>query len=218
MKKFNFLLMIVLLFSSACNSARTETRANTSTSAETNTQGELNMTVSVDTPKILVAYFSCTGNTRAVATHITNALNTHTVIATLHEITPQVPYTTADLNWRNNASRSSRENADPSSRPAISGVVQNMESYDIVFLGYPSWWGEAPKIIYTFMESYNFSGKTIVPFCTSSTSPLGTSATNLHRFSSASTKWLTGLRFNTNPSRSSIVTWLNGLDLDITAE
>ena len=178
----------------------------------------------VSTPKILVAYFSCTGNTRAVATHIADALNTppqqsfqQTVIANLHEIKPEVPYTTADLNWRNNASRSSRENADPSSRPAISGLVQNMESYDMVFLGYPSWWGQAPRIIYTFMESYDFSGKTIVPFCTSSSSPLGTSATNLHRLSSASTIWHTGMRFTTNPSRASIVAWLDGLELDIAA-
>ena len=218
MKRTCFLIIIVLLLSSACNSARTETRTNTSTTAETSTQEELNMAITADTPKILVTYFSCTGNTRAVAMHITDVLNTQTITANLHEIRPQVPYTTEDLNWRNNSSRSSRENADPSSRPAISGLVSNMENYDIVFLGYPIWWGQAPKIIYTFMESYDFSVKTIVPFCTSGTSPLGNSATNLHRFGSGSTTWLTGLRFAADASRSSIVTWLNGLDLDITAE
>ena len=176
------------------------------------------MTSSADTHKILVTFFSCTGNTRAIATHITDALNTHSDIANLHEIKPVVPYTSEDLNWRDNKSRSSIENADPSSRPAILGNILNMENYDIIFLGYPSWWGQAPKIIYSFMESYDFSNKTIVPFCTSGSSPIGSSATNLHRLSSASTTWLPGFRFAANASRSSIVTWLNGLNLGLTAE
>jgi len=163
--------------------------------------------------KILVAYFSCTGNTRNVARHIADSLR-----ADIHEIQPQVPYTSDDLNWRNNSSRSSRENADPSSRPAISGRVENMRQYDIVFLGYPSWWGQAPKIIYTFMESYDFSGKTIVPFITSGSSPIGTSATNLHRLASSNTIWQSGIRFAANASRSSVVTWINGLRLGISAK
>jgi flavodoxin len=175
------------------------------------------MISSADKSKILVAYFSCTGNTRAVAMHITDALNTHSDIANLHEIKPVVPYTPEDLNWRDNKSRSSLENADLSSRPAILGNILNIENYDIIFLGYPSWWGQAPKIIYTFIESYDFSGKTIIPFCTSGSSPIGSSATNLQRHSSTNTTWLSGIRFSANTSRSSIVTWLNRLDLDFNA-
>ena len=172
----------------------------------------MNLQAQNNDKKILVAYFSCTGNTRAVALHITNALT-----ADSFEIQPAVPYTSDDLNWRNSSSRASRENSDPSSRPGISGAVGNMEQYDIIFLGYPIWWGQAPKIIYTFMESYNFSGKTIVPFCTSGSSPIGSSAANLQRLTSSNTTWLSGARFAANASRSSIVTWINGLNLNISA-
>jgi len=214
MKKLIPILIITLLFSSACNSSRTETKAITPTI----TQEELNMTNSTDTPKILVAYFSCTGNTLAVATHIADELNTKTIITDLHEIKPETLYTSKDLNWRDNTSRASKENADSSSRPSISGSVQNMENYDIVFLGYPIWWGQAPKIIYTFMESYDFSGKTIVPFCTSGSSGIGSSAVNLHKLCSANTVWLPGFRFAANASRSSVKTWLDGLGLDINAK
>jgi len=208
MKKPIFALILILLFLSACNSSRTEVKTTESTTS----QGELNMKNSTDTPKVLVAYFSCTGNTRAVASHIADELNTKTVIANLHEIKPEVPYTSNDLNWRDNSSRASKENADPSSRPSISGSVQNMENYDIIFIGYPIWWGQAPKIVYAFMESHNFSGKTIVPFCTSGTSGIGSSADNLKKISSANTVWLPGIRFAANASQSSVKSWLNEFD------
>jgi len=208
MKKLIFTLIVILLFLSACNSSKTETKTNIST----NTQDELTMKNSTDTPKILVAYFSCTGNTGAVAAHIADELNTKAAIADLHEIKPEVPYTSNDLNWRDNSSRASKENADTSSRPSISGSVQNIGNYDIIFLGYPIWWGQAPKIVYTFMEGYDFSGKTIVPFCTSGSSGIGSSAANLQKLCSASTVWLPGFRFAANASQSSIKTWLNEFD------
>ncbi len=105
---------------------------------------------------------------------------------------------------------------DPSSRPAISGSVNNMEQYDIVFVGYPIWWGEAPRILSTFVESYSFSGKTIVPFCTSGGSGVGSSASNLERLSDGGT-WLSGTRLNSSASENDVVRWINGLDLDIAA-
>ena len=163
--------------------------------------------------KILIAYFSCTGNTRSLAEQIAKASK-----ADLYEIKPKAPYSSADLNWRVNSSRANKENNDPSSRPAISGSVENIEKYNIVFLGYPIWWGQAPKIIYTFLESYDFSGKTIVPFCTSGSSPIGSSASNLHKLCSDKTTWLSGSRFASNTSRSAVVTWIKGLGLNITAE
>ena len=135
------------------------------TENEDNTMNEIN---------ILVAYFSATNTTEGVAEHIANGLG-----ADLYEIVPEEAYTDADLNYNDDSSRSTIEMNDPSSRPAISGGVENMEQYDIVFIGYPIWWGEAPRIVSTFMESYDFSGKTLIPFCTSGGSGLGSSASNL---------------------------------------
>jgi flavodoxin len=178
----------------------------TSNNTETQTQGE-NMR------NILVAYFSCTGNTRSLAEQMADALK-----ADLYEIKPQIPYSSADLVWSNSSSRVTIEKNDPSSRPAISDNVENMEQYSIVFLGYPIWYGQAPNIIYSFLESYDLSSKAIVPFCTSGSSPIGSSASNLHRLSSNSTTWLSGFRFARNTSRSEIVTWIKELELNITAE
>ena len=99
--------------------------------------------------------------------------------------------------------------------PAISGGVDNMEQYDVIFLGYPIWWGQAPKIISTFLESYDLSGKTIVPFCTSGSSGIGSSATNLHSLAGSAT-WLDGQRFSGSASRSTVESWVNGLGLTLT--
>ena len=162
---------------------------------------------------VLVAYFSCTGNTRSLAKHVADALN-----STLYEIKPEIPYTSADLNWRDNSSRTSLEKNDPSFRPAISGAVEDMGKYGIVFLGYPIWWGQTPRIINTFLESYDFSGKTIVPFCTSGSSGIGSSAINLHGLCAGSTNWLSGARLPSSASRNDVVSWINGLGLDINAE
>lgn len=163
-------------------------------------------------PKVLVAYFSATNNTAKVAAQIADATG-----AVLHQITPETPYTSNDLNYTDSATRATREQNDPAARPAISGAVENMADYDVVFLGYPIWWGQAPKILYTFVESYDLAGKTVVPFCTSGSSPIGASATNLQK-SASEAKWLSGSRFSGSASRDSIVSWLNGLDLDITVK
>ncbi len=155
---------------------------------------------------ILIAYFSCTNTTEAIAKHIEAETN-----GTLYKITPQVPYTEADLKYYTNG-RADREQADSSARPDISGSVENMEKYDVVFLGYPIWHGQAPKIIYTFLESYDFAGKTIVPFCTSHSSGIGSSDTNLHSLVS-NAKWKSGRRFAFGASQKTVADWLEGLDL-----
>lgn len=162
--------------------------------------------------KVLVAYFSATGSTEGVAKHIADATG-----ATLYEIRPETPYTSADLNYNDSSTRATREQNDASARPAISGAVENMADYDVVFLGYPIWWGQAPKILYTFVESYRFDGKTVIPFCTSGSSGVGSSATNLQK-STSGANWLTGNRFSASASRDSIVSWINGLGLDIEAK
>ena len=159
--------------------------------------------------KVLIAYFSATNNTEAIANHLDAILD-----ADLYEIMPEQPYTSADLNY-NTDCRANREQNDASARPAISGSVKDMEQYDVIFLGYPIWWGQASKIISSFLEGYDLSGKTIVPFCTSGSSGIGSSATNLHSLASSAT-WLDGQRFSGSAARSAVETWVNGLDLTLT--
>ena len=118
--------------------------------------------------KILVAYFSASGVTAKAAWKLSEAIG-----ADLHEIKPEVPYSSADLNWMDKKSRSSVEMNDPSSRPTIAEKLADMEKYDVVFVGFPIWWYVAPTIINTFLESYDFSGKTIIPFATSGGSGMG---------------------------------------------
>ncbi|MCD7774053.1 MAG: flavodoxin [Clostridiales bacterium] len=121
--------------------------------------------------KILVACFSASGVTKSYGKRLSEILG-----ADFFEITPQKPYTAEDLNWRNKKSRSSVEMSDPASRPEIVGTVNNMGDYDRVFIGFPIWWYKAPTIISTFLESYDFSGKTVVLFATSGGSGFGSTA------------------------------------------
>ena len=169
-------------------------------------------TASSGSHKVLVAYFSATNTTKPLAEYIANGLD-----ADIYEIVPETPYTSADLNYSNSSSRTTIEMNDSNARPAISGSVDNMEQYDIVFIGYPIWWGQAPRIISTFLESYDFNGKTIVPFCTSGSSGIGSSATNLHSLTN-SAAWLDGRRFSGGTSSSTMIEWVNGLNLGIAAE
>ena len=185
-----------------------ESKADTE-SAETSTNMENTDNQDAQEHKILVAYFSATGTTKGVAEHIANGLN-----ADIYEIVPEEAYADADLDYNDNNSRTTIEMNDPDARPAISGSVENMEQYDIIFVGYPIWWGEAPRIVSTFMESYDFSGKTIVPFCTSGGSGIGSSASNLERLTSGAT-WLDGRRLNGSDSQDTVMEWVNSLDLNL---
>ena len=159
--------------------------------------------------KVLIAYFSATNNTENIANHLISILD-----ADLYEIVPETAYTADDLNYNDSSSRSSQEMDDPDARPAISGGVDNMEQYDVIFLGYPIWWGEAPRIINTFLESYDLSGKTIVPFCTSASSPMGSSAAKLQDLT-GSAAWLEGQRFSGGASASEVQSWVDSLDLKV---
>lgn len=159
--------------------------------------------------KVLIAYFSATNNTENIANHLNDILD-----ADLYEIVPETPYTADDLNYNDSSSRSSQEMNDSDARPAISGSVDNMEQYEVIFLGYPIWWGEAPRIINTFLESYNLSGKTIAPFCTSASSPLGSSATKIQDLTDGAT-WLEGRRFSGGASVSDVQSWVDSLNLKV---
>ena len=112
--------------------------------------------------KVLVAYFSASGTTKGVARQLAEVAG-----ADLHEIKPEQPYTDADLDWNDKQSRSSVEMQDKHSRPAITNKLQNMQDYDVVYVGFPIWWYTCPTIINTFMEAYDFQGKTVIPFATS---------------------------------------------------
>ena len=160
-----------------------------------------------DAPSTLVAYFSATGNTEGVARHLQAVLD-----ADLYEIIPAEPYSDDDLNYNVSDCRANQEQNDPDARPAIDGSVENMDGYDVIFLGYPIWWGEAPRIISTFLESYDFTGKTIVPFCTSASSGMGGSAENLAALAADAT-WLEGARFNPGSSQEEVAAWVDGLGL-----
>ena len=160
-----------------------------------------------DTPSTLVAYFSATGNTEGIAQHLQAILD-----AGLYEIVPAEPYSDDDLNYNVSDCRANQEQNDPDARPAIDGSVDNMEDYEVIFLGYPIWWGEAPRIVSTFLESYDFDGKTIVPFCTSASSGMGESAEALAALA-GSAAWLEGARFNPGASQEEVAAWVGGLEL-----
>lgn len=160
--------------------------------------------------KKLVAYFSASGTTAAVAKTLAEAAG-----AGLYEIKPQVPYTRADLDWTNKKSHSSVEMDDKSSRPPLADRDAHVEDYDTIFLGFPIWWYTAPTIVNTFLESCDLTGKTIILFATSGSSPLGSSATKLQDLTGSAT-WLEGQRFSGGASRSTVESWVNGLGLTLT--
>lgn len=180
---------------------------------ETGSQGETSAAPDVEEPaaeeesNVLVAYFSATGNTEQIAQHLETVLD-----ADLYEIVPEEPYTGEDLNYSDDGCRANREQNDPDARPAIAGTLEHPENYDVVFLGYPIWWGQAPKIVHTFLESCAFDGVTIVPFCTSGSSGIGSSAENLHALA-PNANWLPGQRFDGSASLEEVAAWVEGLEL-----
>lgn len=153
------------------------------------------------TGSTLIAYFSCTGTTERIAGIIEEATG-----ADMFRIVPQQPYTEADLAYYTGG-RADQEQNDPSARPAIAGRIEDMADYDTIILGYPIWHGQAPRIIDTFLESYDLAGRTILPFCTSHSSGLGSSASSLHALASGA-HWLEGRRFGADASSAEVKDWL----------
>ncbi len=153
--------------------------------------------------KSLIVYFSCTDTTKKIAEYVQEITG-----ADIYRIEPEVPYTAEDLNYGDASTRATREQNDSSARPAIAGKVENMSRYQNIVIAYPIWWGQAPRIISTFLESYDFSGKTIVPVCTSHSSGIGSSATNLHALTDSSVTWLEGRRFSSTTTKEEVAQWL----------
>lgn len=207
MKHFETLfLVLTLLFSAGCGESVGEAQPNT---PPNNTNTEIvseDQTMESNENNTLVVYFSATGTTEKIAEYAADMLN-----ADIYEIVPEVPYTDKDLAYYTGG-RADKEQNDPATRPVISGSVENMEQYDTVLLGYPIWHGQAPRIISTFLESYDFSEKTLVPFCTSHSSGIGASDTNLHSLA-AKAKWHDGERFPADTSREDVQAWLDSLGL-----
>ncbi|WP_010256996.1 flavodoxin [Treponema primitia] len=158
--------------------------------------------------KKLVAYFSASGVTSELAKKLAEAAG-----ADLYEIKPEVPYTKADLDWKDSQSRSSIEMKGPSSRPALADKNANIAAYDVVFVGFPIWWYVAPTIINTFLESYDFSGKTIVPFATSGSSGLGKTKEKLQTSVSGAALWKEGKLLNGKPSKDDLAAWVKSLNV-----
>lgn len=153
----------------------------------------------------LVVYFSCTGTTKALAEYAADILG-----ADIYEIVPEEPYTGEDLAYYTGG-RADKEQDNPDARPAISGNISDISGYDKILLGFPIWHGQAPRIVSTFLESYDFSGKTIAPFCTSHSSGIGSSADNLHSLCADDTEWLDGKRFGSGTSKKTIQEWLEDI-------
>ena len=157
--------------------------------------------------KTLVAYFSASGQTAKLAKTLAGVTG-----GDLFEIAPETAYTAADLDWMDKKSRSTIEMNDPKSRPAIAGKVADMVQYDTVFVGFPIWWYQAPRIIETFLESYDFSGKTVIPFATSGGSGMGKTDSILKAVCPAA-KWLPGKRLSSRESAASVQKWVESLGL-----
>lgn len=158
--------------------------------------------------KILVAYFSATGVTARVAAELARAEG-----ADLYEIKPEVPYTAADLDYTEKQSRSNLEMADPACRPAIEGAVEDMSRYDAVFVGFPIWWGREPSIVDTFLESYSFEGKKIIPFCTSGVTGAEAAADHIRGIVGAGVEVDAGKRLGSEGSEDEVRTWTELLSL-----
>ena len=151
--------------------------------------------------KVLVAYFSASGVTEKMAQKLSAAIG-----ADLFEIVPKTPYTSADLDWTNKKSRSTIEMEDRNARPTISSRVDDISQYDVVFVGFPVWWYREPSIIDTFIEAYDFSGKTVIPFATSGMSPVGDSGRNMQALAPEA-KVAAGKRFPNSVSADELKKW-----------
>lgn len=158
--------------------------------------------------KTLVAYFSASGVTAGVAKTLAEAAD-----ADLYEIRPEVPYTKADLNWNDKQSRSTVEMKDPSSRPALADQDANIAAYDVIFIGFPIWWYVAPTLVNTFLESYEFSGKVIVPFATSGGSGFGQTVEKLKPSVSGAALWKEGKLLSGNAGKTTLSAWVASLKL-----
>lgn len=194
------LLMAVTITACGTSESNNNIESKQTTEAEETTQA-------ADT-NVLVAYFSATGNTKTVAEQIADVTG-----GELYEIEPAEPYTSEDLDYNNDDCRANLEMNDDTARPEIAGAIENIEQYDTIYLGYPIWWGNAPRIMNTFVETYDLSGKTVVPFCTSGGSGISTSVDTLQELAGDGITWMEGQRFDRDISADEISQWIDEMGL-----
>lgn len=235
-----FLMMLIMLSLTACGNAENSSPAPTEASKQTETawqetqaqqteqSAELTEAAKPDEEKAvpeqtemqpenpattessgkdtIVVYFSATGTTKGVAERIATVTD-----GDLFELLPAEPYSDADLDWHDKNSRTTIEMNDPNVRPAIANDTVNLESYTTVYIGYPIWWGDAPRIMSTFVEAHDFDGKTVIPFCTSGGSGIGRSGSSLAS-QAGSGNWLDGKRLDAGISESGIQDWISSMN------
>lgn len=207
MKKFIMILTVLFMFVSisACNKNVVEEN-NNETVVEDN-QSEVNQNEGNNTEeKVLVVYFSATGTTKKLAETIASITN-----GDLYEILALEEYTSDDLNWHDSNSRTTHEQNDPSTRPEIASDKLSLDGYTTIYIGYPIWWGEEPRILDTFVESYDFGDIKMIPFCTSSSSGIGRSNKNLEE-NAGSGNWKEGKRFASGATESELKSWIESID------
>lgn len=200
MKRLLYIFMAcVMLFSlAACGEGDTSAEGNTQQAA-VQTDGEKGDS--------LVVYFSATGNTEAVA-----EILAETQGAELYEIVPEDPYTETDLDYNDSSSRATVEQNDEDARPAISGELPDMDDYDVIYVGFPIWWGDMPKIMYTFFDTCDLSGKTIAPFCTSGSSGISGVAAHIEEMEPSATV-TEGLRTSPSGAEEDVAEWIESIGL-----
>ena len=203
MKRIVSIIMaaVVLVSLTACgNNTQAETKG-----AETAAESDSNKPASAEKPDVLVAYFSATGTTKGVAEKIASITG-----GDLYEILAAEPYSEDDLNYNDRSSRSTAEQNDKNVRPEIGSEDISLEGYTTIYLGFPIWWGEEPRILDTFVEKYSFEGITVIPFCTSGGSGIGRSGSNMEELPGSGT-WLEGERFSGGVSEDDLKAWIDGL-------
>ncbi len=210
MKKLSILLtgILVTLGLTGCGNAGTET-ATQAPAAEPTAAEETQADNTGSGGSTLVVYFSATGNTESVANYIAEATD-----ADIFELEPVEPYTEDDLDWTDDNSRVTYEHDNPDERNVelVADTVDNWDSYDTVFIGYPIWWGIAAWPVDGFVEANDFTGKTVIPFCTSSSSDIGDSGTLLEE-AAGTGEWIEGMRFRGSSSEGDVAEWIAGLDI-----
>ena len=217
-KKTIVLIVAIVVIAVGCigfwvinSNNKTESNSNSNNNSNTNMPENQNNNESQEEnmnnkdKKVAVIYFSATGTTKKVAEYIKNATNVDLI-----EIVPKEKYTDSDLNYENNNSRANKEQNDPNSRPEISNNI-NTDFYDVIYLGYPIWWGDVPKIILTFLDNYNLNGKTVIPFCTSGSTGISGSLNTLKKYNK-DINWIDGKRFSSSTTQDEISSWVNGLN------
>ncbi len=195
-----FLCLTTFLLCNCSNSNNTISEIND------NSENKTENSITSSDNNIKVVYFSCTNNTKKIANQISSYLECQ-----IEEITPTIPYSNDDLNYNNNSSRANKEQNDADSRPEIKNQI-NFEDINTLFLGYPIWWGKLPKIIYTFLDEYDFTNYTIIPFCTSGGSDISTSVSEIKKLELNATV-LDGKRFAANANDNEVRSFVDSLNL-----